>query len=900
MRIFYFGKKCCLFIQKTLTASILCLAIIIPLIAQCNPAAAETFRFRYYGKDNNTVYFEDVIPVSSGGYLGVGKAFDVGGNDTEHDAIVTRFDQNGQPLWSRYYTFPGRYADDLRSVVETVDGNFIATGRVVLDGVNEHGNPSLTSAVLILKVDANGNLLWDKLIQNYANNSTYGTRIKSTIDNHFVIVGQAPAYQWNEQHSVYTYVATGALITKIDTDGNVIFSRTHYGDWTHSWHWYFNDVVQDSEGNYYTTGYAGTEAYSEGIGWGGMLLAKIDSKGDMVWAKKNDYAQDGEAVGVADSGQRILISGSTIYVAGVTYASHLSSFSLSGTRNWTKNYACIRNYDTGLSGASDFIHSGDGNFFAIMTGACQNIAKISPQGTILWSKYSPNNYNFRSLSLAGTGLIAGGWSLQDYTADNGDFYGAAAGSIDKFDSDGNTCEDLVDITLTVNDIEMLTNAVPFNVRSRTAIKGDIPDFSGPSLVVEKVCEDSGDDNFKLYYPHAASKGLWETEICAVNTSSESIKGSFQAYDDDGDPVADPIKATLEALSRTEMTVGDAFDDPSDIGYIIFESDSNNVTGYTKFYQDGLYRVAVPAVQETNTDEIYIPHIASNNLWWTGLALLNTTDAQKNLIITFSNGITKQINMAPGEHTSFTIKFLFGGVSQPDIQSAVISGGSGVIGLELFSKGSTLSGVLLKDDSAETLYFPHVASNASWWTGIVAYNPGANATMTVTPYSIDGSALNPIGVGIPAGEKYIGSAKNLSLPEGTAWFKIDSDQPLNGFELFGSNNGNILAGYSVVNINRQEGVFPKLDTDGWTGIAFVNTTDSKANITLSIYDNDGYKISEKSVALAGYEKIVDNPENIFGGSITAATYMKFSSDKDVVGFQLNGSSDGMMLDALPGM
>jgi hypothetical protein len=258
-------------------------------------------------------------------------------------------------------------------------------------------------------------------------------------------------------------------------------------------------------------------------------------------------------------------------------------------------------------------------------------------------------------------------------------------------------------------------------------------------------------------------------------------------------------------------------------------------------------------------------------------------------------------MAPGEHTSFTIKFLFGGVSQPDIQSAVISGGSGVIGLELFSKGTTLSGVLLKDDSAKTLYFPHVASNNTWWTGIAAYNLNSTiATMKVTPYTISGSALNPIGVGIPAGEKYLGNAKGLSLPEGTAWFKIDSDQPLNGFELFGSNNGNILAGYSVVNINRQEGVFPKLDTDGWTGIAFVNTTDSKASITLSIYDNDGYKITQKLVTLTGYEKIVDTPENIFGGSITAATYMKFSSDKDVVGFQLNGSSDDMMLDALPGM
>ena len=479
------------FILKTILA---CLVILLPLFVQIDSADAETFRYRYYSTD--TIYFEDMIPVSGGGYLGVGRAFNVGGNDTEHDAIVTRFDQNGQVLWSRNYTFPGRYADDLRSAVETIDGDFIATGRVVLDGVNEHGNPSLTSAVLILKVDANGNLIWDKLIQNYSNCSSYGARIKATTDGNFVIVGQAPAYQWNEQHSVYTYVANGALITKIDTDGNEIFSRTHYGDWKHSWHWSFNDVVQDSEGNYYAIGYAGTEAYSEAIGWGGMLLAKINAAGNMVWAKKNDYAQDDEAVNVADYGQRILISGSTLYVGGATYASHLSSFSLSGTRHWTKQYACQRGWDTSLSGFSDFIHSGDGNFFAIMTGACQNIAKISPQGAILWSKYSSYNYNFRSLSLESTGVIVGGWSLQDYTADNGDYYGASAGSIDKLDTKGNTCHELWDISITIADIEMLTNTMVFNSWSRSAVDGNILDFSGPSMVVETVCNSggNGEDN----------------------------------------------------------------------------------------------------------------------------------------------------------------------------------------------------------------------------------------------------------------------------------------------------------------------------------------------------------------------------------------------------------------------
>lgn len=70
--------------------------------------------------------------------------------------------------------------------------------------------------------------------------------------------------------------------------------------------------------------------------------------------------------------------------------------------------------------------------------------------------------------------------------------------------------------------------------------------------------------------------------------------------------------------------------------------------------------------------------------------------------------------------------------------------------------------------------------------------------------------------------------------------------------------------------------------------------------MRIYDDDGVEIANKEIALDGHEKEVDQPEDIFGGPITAGTYLKFSSDKEVVGFQLNGSDDGMMLDALPGM
>ena len=408
-------------------------------------------------------------------------------------------------------------------------------------------------------------------------------------------------------------------------------------------------------------------------------------------------------------------------------------------------------------------------------------------------------------------------------------------------------------------------------------------------------------DWKLYYPHVASDNNWETEICVVNTGDQVLSGTFEAYDGDGNAIRERV-LTLNGNNRRAFITGDEFLNSQDIRYVIFSADSSNMCGYTKFFQEGRLREAVPAVQVVSAKDILIPHIASDDMWGTGIALVNTTDTDKNLDIIFSTGQTMQISMSAGEYKRFTIRSLFGGTPQPDIKSAVIREGSGIIGLELFSRGNLLGGTLLTDVMANTLYFPHIASNASWYTGIAAINAnGLSTNLEITPYTDIGIPLDQLYMEIPSGEKYIGTVKNLNLPEGTAWLKINSTLPINGFELFGTTDEKMLAGYSVCNINRREGVFPKMDQMGATGLAFVNTTGDTANVILAVYDDDGFNVAETSFRLAGYQKIVGQPKNFFGDLfVSAGTYLKFRSDKDLVGFQLNSSSDATMLDAIPAL
>jgi len=58
------------------------------------------------------------------------------------------------------------------------------------------------------------------------------------------------------------------------------------------------------------------------------------------------------------------------------------------------------------------------------------------------------------------------------------------------------------------------------------------------------------------------------------------------------------------------------------------------------------------------------------------------------------------------------------------------------------------------------------------------------------------------------------------------------------------------------------------------------------------------VATRVLPVSGHAKVVDLAENIFfPQDIGGATYIAYASNRNVVGFQLNGSADEMMLDGL---
>ncbi len=417
-------------------------------------------------------------------------------------------------------------------------------------------------------------------------------------------------------------------------------------------------------------------------------------------------------------------------------------------------------------------------------------------------------------------------------------------------------------------------------------------------------EMSGHTAHKVYYPHVANDLDWDTDIALINASSlQNLIGSFFAYNADGEEVWIGPPEIIAPSGRYEFIVAEEIAVSEPVRYIVFEGNHTRTAEYMKFYVDGRYRAAMPAVPESdiNTGEIHVSHIASTDIWETEISLVNTNTASRTVTIDFDDGRSVERILAAGGCQNFKVADLFGGTTQSTITSATVGNASGVIGVELFS-GDTqkiLSGILLKDDVTDRITFPHVAVNNGWGTGIVAYNPSSeDAELTITPYDTAGTALNAADVTVAAGKKYVGTVTLLGLPVDTAWIDIASDRDITGFELF--TKPGQMGGYTGVEISGKTGIFPKLDREGGaaTGIAFVNLSAQFASVNLTAYDDDGIVVATATVTLGGFQKQVDLSGNLFSEDISAATYITYDSDQELVGFQLNVSGDGTMLDGLP--
>ncbi|HIE07598.1 MAG TPA: hypothetical protein EYP64_06105 [Desulfarculaceae bacterium] len=214
---------------------------------------------------------------------------------------------------------------------------------------------------------------------------------------------------------------------------------------------------------------------------------------------------------------------------------------------------------------------------------------------------------------------------------------------------------------------------------------------------------------------------------------------------------------------------------------------------------------------------------------------------------------------------------------------------------VFAVSPVIAGDAFSDLFSQTkICFSQIAVNNGWETEVAVINPTAKTvTGNFTFYDMVGNQLGgAVSKTLKANGRYQVEVGATFSGRGNIEYMIFTAPVygLKGYSKFYNNNDGVRASI-MASAPQKTGLFTKIDHEGWTGIAFVNTADSDASVILTAYSDSGVAVAVVPMKVKAGEKKVEVAKTFFAPQpIDDATYISFESDQGIVGFFLNGTSD----------
>jgi len=217
-------------------------------------ANGDTLWTKTYGTTNNEKAY-DIQQTTDGGYIISGTR---GLGAQGSDAYLIKTDAAGNVLWSN--TYGGLEEDQGYSVKQTTDGGYIIGGRT-----HDFNFNWSALAFYLVKVDANGNALWSKIIGGTGQESGYD--VQQTSDGGYIMTG----------NTAFDPVGYGDVyLVKTDSMGNLLWSKTYGGPL----HDYGHSVQQTADGGYVIAGGTKTTMFNDD----GYVI-KTNASGGLKWSR---------------------------------------------------------------------------------------------------------------------------------------------------------------------------------------------------------------------------------------------------------------------------------------------------------------------------------------------------------------------------------------------------------------------------------------------------------------------------------------------------------------------------------------------------------------------------------------------------------------------------------------
>jgi hypothetical protein len=287
------------------------------------------------------------IQTSDGGYAIVGNK-GIG----DFDIWLVKTDAFGNMQWNKTYGGGAYEFTCKHGILQTSDEGYVIAGRTRSFAVGQED-------FWLLRTDANGNMLWNKVYGGIAYDGC--TSMVQTSDGGYALLG-------------WTDTPHGIWLVKTNSTGYMQWSQTLGGDNAYQ-------LIVTNDGGFAIAGFTTLS----GAGGQDFYLVKTDSSGVMEWSKTYGGTADDAAMSLIQlsSGGYVLAGNTRSYGAGdvdvwVIWTDAVGTMQFSKTYGGSaEEYAggtLIQSYDGGLMMAFDTKSFGAGNFdwWLIKTDAAGN------------------------------------------------------------------------------------------------------------------------------------------------------------------------------------------------------------------------------------------------------------------------------------------------------------------------------------------------------------------------------------------------------------------------------------------------------------------------------------------------------------------------------------------------
>jgi hypothetical protein len=222
-----------------------------------------------------------IIQTQDGGYAVAGMTWskdgDIRNNHGKGDFWVLKLSASGKIEWQK--TYGGSEDDEASSIVQMPDGGYLVTGYTYSNDGDVTGlHSGGFGDIWLIRIDPNGNLLWQKTYGGSRNDVAYS--IISTTDGNYMIGGISESSDGDatDNHGKADY-----WLIKINSVGKILWQKTYGGSKDE----FLASVIETADKGFALNGYSFSNDgdVSGNHGDADFWIVKVDNSGELQWEK---------------------------------------------------------------------------------------------------------------------------------------------------------------------------------------------------------------------------------------------------------------------------------------------------------------------------------------------------------------------------------------------------------------------------------------------------------------------------------------------------------------------------------------------------------------------------------------------------------------------------------------